>query len=269
MYVLIFFLLRIFKSEELVAETLNNSLEDDGIIIAQTGTSPRSGSDYVPSDYYRETFPNIWDFASSRVLHDNFEKIVEYSEFVNDECVHRSICMPLRFFVCMKDKLLVSNRAATEAEISLLIQKSTKNSDFRYFDAAIMKIYQIPSRIAEDADCKESHASIDFYGKHGYDPFVQNFPLKSSFEVRHSTVKNGGRGVYATKHIPRGSYLGLEEMVQGMLILPSTLHLLEIFSNAFDGKIDYFKLLFWGYVHGYGWYEELYVSKLLPPFFLD
>jgi hypothetical protein len=245
-------------------------LKDDGIIIAQTGTSPRSGSEYVASDYYRETFPNIWDFASSRVLDENFEKIIEYSEFVKDECVQKSRCLPRRFFICMKDKSLVSNRAATEAEISLLIQKSTKKyPDFLHFDAAMMKNYQIPSRIAEDADCKDSPDSIDFYGKHGYDPFVQNFPLKSSFEVRHSTVKNGGRGVYATKYIPRGSYLGLEEIVQGMLILPSTLHLLEIFSDEFDGKIDYFKLLFWGYVHGYGWYEEIYVSRLFPPCSLD
>jgi hypothetical protein len=255
-------------------QSVLQSVSSDGLIIASTGTYPFSSSRYVPREMYVDPSEEHNDEHST--LHDwiihllgdgpIIKKCMEYSEFVpnyNSKSVRQQL---QRFIILMKDKKLMSNWIVSDAEINAatrtLMAKPSSFDDvedislplLHFFDGASMNTYAFPSRVAEDIWCKDNW---DCYLRNGYDPYIPNVPLSKSFNVRVSTKENGGRGVFATVPIPKGSYLGLEETVHSMYVRPNTYALLErLASQQYKHE-----MLCFGYLRGYGWFENTIVSK--------
>jgi hypothetical protein len=264
----------VLRERSHLAQNVIESLSPDGLLIASTGTYPLSSSRYVPMSMYfdsnekqNDEHTTLLDWTNTLLGYGTIKKSIEYSELV-PKLNTKSLQQPLqRFNILMKDKKLMANWIASDAEINLAIQKlmlkmSLPNVDqetttpiLQFFDGASMNTYEFPSRLAEDICCKDTVNC--YWQEHGYDPYIPNIELDKSLEVRISTSENGGRGVFATKHIPYGSYLGLEETVQGIYVPPNSYALLELFSIQENKH----KVLCFGYLYGYGWFENTYVSR--------
>jgi hypothetical protein len=207
---------------------------------------------------------------------DVIKKSIEYSDFVPPQWMDTRVRRQVqRFNILLKDKSLLSNWLASEAEtfVALHLLLETESTSLleavdtnehlgvQYFDGAVMMTYESPSRVAEDMWNRDNP---DLAVKHGYDPDVVNYKIETSLDVRMSSAENGGRGVYATQHIDKGSYIGLERSVHSIELLPNAFALLESFSNAKyseQGFSNKHSLPFFWY-DVYGWFVDDLVSKI-------
>ena len=233
-------------------EAFSRALGDNGIFVAQVGEiddiddPPES---LFPKDHFVSFVNGLENFG--------FESIVDYAE------AHGRLIEVWSFVLAMKNSETRMNWFMNEAEMNLKIaQRSVRTKDgslpFRYFDGASMMQYQFASRIAEETWCR-GKAGVCSTG-HGFDPEMTNAPL-SSFEVKPSLIPNAGRGVFATEFIAKGSVIGLGECIHGMFLPSTTFDLLREGAYKFDGVIsEFWDVVFWGYVDGYGWIDSIYVS---------
>jgi hypothetical protein len=177
---------------------------------------------------------------------------------------------------------------------------------FEYFDDGTMKSYEHPSRYIENTWCHSTAAALNkglcgdfsydasrYSGRNPYhrmDNSVADVP-SSSFYVGSSTVGDrSGRGVFTKVFIPKGSYIGMDDCVNGMFVPPNVLSLIQTIIDHYDnaddsedgGDEDTFddddkeedasaskltnttilrnhKRLF-NYIDGYGWYDNDHVS---------
>lgn len=186
-----------------------------------------------------------------------FESIVDYEE------AHGRLVDIWAFVLAMKDGESRANWFMSEAEINLKIKKramKTKNAvfPFYYFDGATMMLYQFSSRVVEETWCRDK--TEECRTGHGFDPEIPNIP-RSALEVKPSAIATGGRGVFAAEFIAKGSYILLEECVHGMLIPGTTYHLMdEAATTSTNNMSDFWDVVFLGYVDGYGWVNNGYVS---------
>jgi len=185
-----------------------------------------------------------------------FESIVSYEES------HGRFIESWGFVVAMKNSGSRSNWFRNEAELNIQIFKRVLvPAELLFFDGATMMDYQYPSRIEEEIWCRDKWNGECGTG-HGFDPFFPNLP-HTDFVVQPSTVVKGGRGVFSTKFIPKGSMIGLEECVNGMFLPSTTFELMRTAAEEVDDDnqiSDFWDVVFWGYIDGYGWIDNFYVS---------
>jgi hypothetical protein len=189
---------------------------------------------------------------------EGFEDSLEYG------AAHARLKAPLRFLAAMKNEATAANWYSSEADVNLKIQKRAVRtthgmSPFRVFDSGTMMSIQYPSRVLEEVWCRrQSNPQDEECRGHGYDPQIPNARVSEHLEVKVSQVGDrAGRGVFAKKFIPKGSYIGLEEAV-GMYVPPATYDLLWRLYDAL--RLEYWETLAFGYLDGYGWSTNELVS---------
>jgi hypothetical protein len=205
-------------------------------------------------------FPTAHDRAAipDEVEQAGFESLVDYDSGTS------------RYWLAMKSR---ETRASwfgrSQAEAALMIRKRLSEAallSFRSFDSAEITSQRFPSRITEEIWCRRNVGQCGT--GHGFDPFVPNTPT-SSFQVKHSGVGDrAGRGIFARQRVPAGSTIGMDTCVLGMYVPPTTYELLT--SMYFPDSTDEYNAakrasdLLWkpvhGYVYGYGWVDNNYVS---------
>jgi len=184
-----------------------------------------------------------------------FECVMKY-----EEAHARS---PASFAVALKDTDSRMRWFATEAEVGYvmrlrLVPTHSGNNPLLYFDGATMESYQRPPHIAEERFCA-NRPEICREG-HGFNPEVAYYS-ETSFEVKPSKIAHGGRGVFAKEFIHKGSYLFLDDCVQGMFVPPLVYKTIETWALKSEGSRNFWDTLYWGYLDGYGWTDAFYVSK--------
>jgi hypothetical protein len=189
------------------------------------------------------------------LIDEGFQSINVYTES------HGRFDTPWKYFVGMKDFSSKSTWMKSEPEIALAVRQRTVstlsgNSSLKYFDGATMKTYEFPERVMEDKWCAQHRESCG--NGHGFDPEIPDIP-RSLFEVDYSKIAKGGRGVFAKTFVPKGSFIGLEECVHGMFIPSTSYNLMEQSVSHFKNN-DYLQCLVGGYIEGYGWSDNEYVS---------
>lgn len=188
--------------------------------------------------------------------HAGFKSVVDYTE------AHGRLVKMSSFVVAMKDNDSRTNWFMSEAEINLKISKRTMRtktgeSPFLFFDGASMMQYQFSSRVAEEVWCRDK-PDICSAG-HGYAPEKASVPV-SSLEVRPSVIAKGGRGLFASEFIPKGTVIGLEDCVNGMFLSGTTYRLMNEAADMFNDTVsEFIDTLSRGYVYGYGWDSFEYV----------
>jgi|UPI0005819BA1 spermidine synthase len=235
----------VYRNNDLVA-AFSIALGENGILVAQTGKEsaysdpPQEFSDQGQLSYFVKS-----------LVHYKFESIQEYSES------HGGFEAPWTFLVAMKNAKSRGGWLTTnEAEINLEIRKRIRPSNsglpaLLFFDGSTMMEYQFPSRVTEEQFCRSKLEACET--GHGLNPEIPNIP-HTAFEVKPSTVTNAGRGVFAKKHIPAGSYISMESSVLSMFVPPSTYRLLNSSASSLESlELPFWKCLMEGYVDGYGW----------------
>jgi hypothetical protein len=215
----------LYNNDDLV-DAFSRALGDDGIFIAQVGEL-ESVDDPPESVYPDNHF--VSDYAESH------GRLVESWSFV----------------LAMKNSESRASWFLSEAEMNIRIAQRampTRSGDvpFLFFDGATMAQYQFAPRVVEDVWCRDK--PDECATGHGYDPEVAvNLP-RSSFEVRSSRV-------------PKGAVIGLDECVHGMFLPSATFALLRRAAEEIDESVtEFFDVLRWGYIDGYGWLDSAYVS---------
>jgi hypothetical protein len=233
----------------------SRALGDSGIFVAQVGED--ENMDDLPHSFDPDNPLSVFlDGLESF----GFESIVEYSES------HGRFIESWGFVVAMKDSASRSNWLRNEAEINLeIVSRITPTTPLVFFDGATMMNYQFASRIAQEIWCRDKVNGECSTGQ-GFDPFASTIP-HTAFNVQPSTVNKGGRGVFSAEFVPKGTVIGLEECVDGMFIPSTTFKLLRDTAHEFDEDSendndvsDFWDVVFFGYVDGYGWIDSFYVS---------
>lgn len=126
---------------------------------------------------------------------------------------------------------------------------------FRSFDGATMMQYQSPSRLVEDVYCRSRPQPPLCSAKHGMDPEIDNVPI-TSLHVRQSQIPNGGRGLFFTEAVPKGTYIAAEELVNGIFMSP----LATEYSNEMEKYLPghpYFEAI-GAYAFAYGFANDFF-----------
>lgn len=224
---------------------LSNALGDQGILVAQLGQT--DCIDDPPSSYEG----SLQDAFIESLINKGMQSIAIYEE------IHGRFMAPWKYMVAMKDKKSRSRWMMTDAELQRDIYNRLKGDNhLKFFDGGTMKTYEFPSRVLESKWCMD-HLDVCSQG-HGYDPTILDAP-RSLFDVKISNVTNGGRGVFSNDFIRSGSYIGLSECVHSIFVPPKTYAVLEA-SAIYFHDIDYFECFESGYIEGYGWLDNEFVS---------
>jgi hypothetical protein len=202
-----------------------------------------------------DTPPNIDDTNRWVLLIDTlqhmtgFQNIVDYNE--HDE----------KFVVGMKCKQCRANWIWNPALFQIQMAKRMSTTSYNdFFDGPAMIQYQFPSRIVEEVWCRDDYDDNDdsFCRGHGYDPEIVNVPV-SSLIVNTSLVANGGRGVFTTQPIQKGSYIIVDDCVNGIIVPIPTLDLLETASDVLTNVSEFWEVVSDGFMDGYGWMDNFLV----------
>jgi hypothetical protein len=233
----------------------SRALGESGIFVAQVGED--ENMDDLPASFNPNN-PLLVFLDGLETF--GFESIIEYSES------HGRFIESWGFIVAMKDRDSRSNWLRNEAEINLEIMKRiTPTTPLAFFDGATMMNYQFASRITQEIWCRDKINGECSTGQ-GFDPFVSSMS-HTLFTVQPSTVNKGGRGVFATQFVPKDTVIGIEECVNGMFLPSTTYQLLRDIAHEIDEHDKYvsnfWNVVFFGYVDGYGWIDSVYVSLTL------
>jgi hypothetical protein len=188
-----------------------------------------------------------------------FKNVVEYMETQK------------QFVVAMKCSQSRSNWVWNEAEWKMKMYRRllrTNATNLSYFDGASMMQYQYTTRLVEDAWCRHqspplvTNADAKCSTGHGFDPEILNVPV-SSFEIQPSRLAHGGRGVFTTQAIPKGTSLFLEGYVQAIVVPSATLTLVMEAEEKMEVSniSDFWDVLHAGFIDGYGWLTNDYVRS--------
>jgi hypothetical protein len=140
------------------------------------------------------------------------------------------------FLVALKSLESRAEWYNNEAEIDIRLHQRIGNTKpLEFFDAPTMLKYQVPSKAVETAYCQGDgdDSKREWCEKRGFDPELMNVPL-SDLAVGKSTMgEHSGRGLFATKDIPRGRAIGIEKSWLSYFIFPSTHRImLELYNWA-------------------------------------
>jgi hypothetical protein len=234
----------------LFLNALRNALAPEGILISQIGKGVTM--DDIPESLDDDNHVPEFIRGLGRA---GFEDVLRY-----DESQGR-LAAPWSFLFAMKHYFHRSTWYANEAEWNLRIQTRAMRTHegvlpFRFLDSATMMSYQFPSRAVQEIWCMDKPDLCRGNRPAPFDPEISDIPI-SSFSVKASTVASAGRGVFANDFIPKGSYLGAEDCVSGLVVPPYALQTIEGMSE----KVEALKQLA-VYLDAYGWVEDFYVRSL-------
>ena len=186
----------------------------------------------------------------------DFIKIEDYAEG------HGGFLGVMTFKIAFKCPSCFTQWHSNQAMIDLAIkERSVPTVDgniklFRFFDGATMIGYQYPSRVVENVFCREIPTPPYCDALHGFDPYTTNVRL-SSLEVKTSLIPNAGRGIFTKIDIPKGSYIGLEEVSRNVIVMPETVHLIQMFlSKAIVNRWKMFD----AYLYGLGFSSDFFLD---------
>jgi hypothetical protein len=238
-----------------VIQTFQQALGEQGVLVTHIGEAGNL-SDAVDAS----PLPPTHEDAAAQVLHHDFieglaeagfESIFEYTESHG-----RVVLAPWTFVVALKDADTRARWFRSEAQVQLDLHRRSrrlkgndKELPFQFFDGATFMTYQFPNRIAEETWCRNNAGKCG--NGHGFDPSIPD-RNESSYRVARSNVANGGRGVFALEDIPKGSYMGNEECVNGMFVPPNTMEIMEDFDNsALSDATAFWTTVYKGFIDGY------------------
>jgi hypothetical protein len=227
-------------------------LKESGMLILPIHNQKQSINDAsIPS-----SFQSLVDGAVAA----KFATILKYSE-------SSSILggLPTHFFVLAGEREGRTNWFDNEAEVNVAIRKrrvdtaSSSDDLYKFFDSATMMTYQYPTSIDEELWCRQVPKPESCVVGHGFDPNREN-AAASTFEARTSGVgERAGRGVFALQPINAGSYLGIDQCIDSMLVRPKAYLLLQAASPVFNELSRYWSTFEVGYIEGYGWSDDVMV----------
>ena len=198
----------------------------------------------------------VYDFIE-KLKDFDFRKIEDYAEG------HGGFLGVMKYKIAFKCTSCFSKWHSNQAMIDLAIKErsmpqlnSSKVKLFRFFDGATMIGYQYPSRVVENVFCREIPTPPFCEASHGFDPYTTNVRL-SSLEVKTSLIPNAGRGVFTKIDIPKGSYIGLEEGSNTVIVMPETLHWIQMFIN--EAIVKRWKM-FDAYLYGLGFSNDFFLE---------
>ena len=142
------------------------------------------------------------------------------------------------FIVALKSQESRAEWYINQAEVDIrLHQRIGRTNTLDFFDSQTMLKYQLPSKAVETAYCQGVQGDEDYRKweceQRGIDPEVQNVPLSYASVGKSTMGEYSGRGVFATKDIPKGRTIGMENSWLSYFILPSTHRIMwELFDWA-------------------------------------
>jgi len=224
--------------EKKLVTLLHSALRESAVVCLPAGRAGSLGdSPYIRKHGLQEAFLD-------QVIESGFENVVTFTK------AHSHSRSPSRFLVLITDHKLRANWFLNEAEVNLrILKRAVETSDgaspFRYFDGATMMSYKFPSRIDEEMYCRRDPERC--FG-HGFDPERDHF-TSSMFHVKQSKAGgNSGRGTFANQRVPAGSYIGLDDCVNGLYVAPWTSDILD---DVFELRgLPYWNAFVHGYLHG-------------------
>lgn len=231
---------------------LSNGLGESGILVSQFGEDVKFNTAGA------QVSPRITEYDFMEKLKDyDFRKIEDYSEG------HGGFLGVMKFKIAFKCTSCFTQWHSNQAMIDLAIkERSMRTVDgsnaklFRFFDGATMIGYQYPSRVVENVFCREIPTPPFCDASHGFDPYTTNIKL-SSLEVKTSLIPNAGRGVFTKIDIPKGSYIGLEEVSSNVIVMPEEVHLIQTFLN--EAIVNRWKM-FDAYLYGLGFSSDFFLD---------
>jgi hypothetical protein len=223
-------------------DAFTRGLGNQGVIVAQMGEA----DDLTSTAPHQITNDQFHRFVEG-LIEAGFESILDYTES------HGRFTAPWKFVVALKDSNTRARWFRNEAQLHLDMHKRSIPNEsnelpFRFFDGATFMTYQFTDRIAEEIWCRSNEEECE--DGHGFDPSLPD-RKESSYRVGRSSVANGGRGVFTKEKIAKGSYLGIEECVDGIFIPPSTFEILEDFEDEDSYATRFWATVYEGYIQGY------------------
>ncbi len=143
--------------------------------------------------------------------------------------------MPWSYIVALKDYKSRADWYRTGPELQLALQQGlhrTKSgkSSLRYFDAATMVSYQLPSKAQESTYCR---------GEKNRSMCDKSVGLKldlNSLKVDNSVAgEHAGRGLFAVRDIPSNFTIALDMVIKSFHVPPSTWSVLDSLYESSDG----------------------------------
>lgn len=231
-------------TEQQAIQGIYGALSKDGIVITQLGQSPESYDS--PSKYFKTN-----DFISYFIEDIYMQSAFQYENF------YQRYSSPWSYVVMCKTKVSNANWFYNSAEIDVslhkrLIRTHSQTPSLYYFDATVMKSFQVPPKAFEVVYCRSEYAPIECKLLSSY-PTFPNAEV-SSFEVRQSTLgKGGGRGVFSKVDIPKDTIITLEMAQLNVKLYPKTTNIVEKYveklGEDFEGVGPY---AVYSYMHAYG-----------------
>lgn len=162
---------------------------------------------------------------------------------------HSHFHMPWSYLVALKDYKSKAgwHRNAPEFQIALqqrLHRTKSGQPILRYFDAATMVSYQIPSRAQETTYCRQEVEDetrwdcddiLDLYSGD-----IILLPLDTLRVGKSGVGERAGRGLFATRDIPSRASIGVEKGIKGFMFSPSTWSIINSFVEWPEEKSNEF-----------------------------
>lgn len=247
-----------FFDNEVFVRSLSNALREDGIFVARVGEEAsldRAGA-------HRTSRRSEFAFME-HLKQQGFERIDEYAE------AHGDLRGVQNYKIAFKSVRTFERWHLNQANVDLEIHgRSIKTMNrvdeplFRFFDGATMMTYQYPSRLAEEIFCRDDPVPELCKLGHGLDPERRNVNI-SFLEVKLSPIPNAGRGVFVKEAVSEGSYIAIDESCHDVVVMPSTVYLIQQFSSA--PEANRWKM-FDAYLYGYGFQSDYFG---VPSFSVD
>jgi len=230
--------------------SLYNALSEDGILVVQVGESP-----------------DLDDPAEMLTHHKNRAVMTDHLAEIGFKSIHMygnahgGYTNTWNNMLAAKSDKVRSNWYRNEAQINLAMQQRSVESKsgapvFKYFDGATMQFFQMPSKRFETVFCRKEPTPPECLEWRGFDPEIENAGI-SSFEVKVSGAgDNSGRGLYAKKDIPKGTYLTIDTSSFNVFFPPNTFSIIIEMEHQFDELVPVEV-----YMHGYGYQSHYHGEK--------
>jgi len=240
-------------------DSLFNGLSPDGVFVVQLGKSKMITD---PPD-------EMGRFKDTALMIDALGKAGFVSIHTYDEG-HSHFYMPWSYLVAFKDykSRAAWFRTAPQIQIELrkrLVETRSGKPVLRYFDAATMIGYQLPSKAQETVHCRKEDVWEDEWnecneliGHHG----IHNLRASEYLKVGKSGLgDSAGRGLFATKDIPMDSAIAHEGSSLSFHFPPLTWSVIDKLREWARKDENYEKLIFVDdkissvhtYAEGYGY----------------
>ncbi|KAL7541057.1 hypothetical protein ACHAXR_010609 [Thalassiosira sp. AJA248-18] len=198
-------------------DSLSNGLTAEGVFVVQLGKSKMSSDPPDEVGRFKDTALMIDALEES-----GFKSIHNYDEG------HSRFYMPWSYLVAFKhyETRAGWHRTAPQIEIELqqrLHKTKSGKSVLRYFDAATMMGYQVPSKAEETVYCRKEKFPYECEEFAGIHPEYVSLPASEYLKVMSSGIgDHAGRGLFAKKDIPKDSTLALDEAGKSFHFPPLT-----------------------------------------------